>query len=148
MFQHHLLKTILSPLNCLCSFVNDMLTNLCGSLFPGSFFCYNGLFIYSFMHTTLSFFTYLFIYLSIYLSIYLFIYFWLCWVFVAARGLSVIAASGATLHCGAQASPHGGLSCCRAWALGTWASVVVAHGLSSCGSQALQHKLSSCGAQA
>ena len=29
----------------------------------------------------------IFIYLSIYLSIYLFIYFWLCWVFVAARGL-------------------------------------------------------------
>ena len=25
---------------------------------------------------------------------YLFIYFWLCWVFVAARGLSLVAASG------------------------------------------------------
>ena len=26
-----------------------------------------------------------------------------------------------------------------------WASVVVAHGLSSCGSRALEHRLSSCG---
>ena len=26
--------------------------------------------------------------------IYLFIYFWLCWVFVSARGLSLVAASG------------------------------------------------------
>ena len=30
----------------------------------------------------------------------------------------------------------------RLW--GTWASVVAAHGLSSCGFQALQHRLSSC----
>ena len=29
-----------------------------------------------------------------------------------------------------------------------WASVVVAHGLSSCGSRALEHRLSSCGAWA
>ena len=36
----------------------------------------------------------------------------------------------------------------RAQALGTWASVVVADGLSSCGSQALEHRLSSCGAPA
>ena len=27
-------------------------------------------------------------------KIYLFIYFWLCWVFVAAHGLSLVAASG------------------------------------------------------
>ena len=27
-----------------------------------------------------------------------FIYFWLCWVFVAACGLSLVAASGATLR--------------------------------------------------
>ena len=37
---------------------------------------------------------------------------------------------------------------CRAWALGTQASVVAARGLSSCGSQALEHRLSSCGARA
>ena len=56
--------------------------------------------------------------------------------------------AGATLHCGAQASHCGGFSCCRAWALGTQASVVVARELSSCGSRALEHRLSSCGARA
>ena len=50
--------------------------------------------------------------------------------------------------CGAQASPCGGLSCCGAWALGAWASVVVARGLSSCLSRAREHRLSSCGARA
>ena len=55
---------------------------------------------------------------------------------------------GATLHCGAQASHCSGFSCCRACALGTWASVVVVRGLSSCGSQAPEHRLSSCGARA
>ena len=59
--------------------------------------------------------------------------------------------AGATLHCG-------GFSCCGAGALGTRASVVVARGLSSCGSWALQlwltgsvvvaHGLCSCGTQA
>ena len=34
---------------------------------------------------------------------------------------------------------------CRAWALGVQASVVVACGLSSCGSWALERRLSSCG---
>ena len=79
-----------------------------------------------------------------------FIYLWLHWVFVAACGLSLVAASGggATLHCGAQASHCGGFSCCGARALGTWASVVVAHGLSSCSSQALERRLGSCGARA
>ena len=38
--------------------------------------------------------------------------------------------------------------CCGARALGTWASVVVARGLSSCGSWALECRLSSCGARA
>ena len=51
--------------------------------------------------------------------------------FVAVRGLPIAVAS----RCGAQAP-------------GTWASVVVACGLSSCGSQALEHSLSSCGARA
>ena len=37
---------------------------------------------------------------------------------------------------------------CGARALGPRASVVVAHGLSSCGSRALEHRLSSCGAWA
>ena len=48
------------------------------------------------------------------------------------------------LCCGVRASHCGAFSCSGAWALGTWASVVVAHGLSSCGSQALEHRLSSC----
>ena len=49
---------------------------------------------------------------------------------------------GATLHCSAQASHCGGFSCSGAQALGTQASVVVAHGLSSCGSWALECRLS------
>ena len=56
--------------------------------------------------------------------------------------------AGATLRCGARASHCGGFFCCRAWALGVQASVVVARGLSSCGSRALERRLSSCGARA
>ena len=55
--------------------------------------------------------------------------FGLHWVFIAVHGLSLVA--GASLHCSVRASHCGGFSCCRAWALGTRASVVVAHG-SSC----------------
>ena len=51
--------------------------------------------------------------------------------FVAVLGLLIAVASS----CGAQA-------------LGAQASVVVACGLSSCGSRALEHRLSSCGALA
>ena len=58
-----------------------------------------------------------------------FFFFWLCWVFVAAHGLSLVAVRGATLHCGARASHCSGFSCCRARALGAWASVVAARGL-------------------
>ena len=44
-----------------------------------------------------------------------FIYFWLCWVFVAVHGLSLVAVSRgySSLWCE-------GISCCRAWALGCW----------------------------
>ena len=63
-------------------------------------------------------------------------------------GLSLVAVMGATLLCGARASHCGGFSCCGAGALGVRASVVVARGLSSCGSRALEHRLSSCDAQA
>ena len=55
---------------------------------------------------------------------------------------------GATLCCGARASHCSGFSCCRAWALGMQASVVVARGLSSCGLQAPECRLSNCGARA
>ena len=56
--------------------------------------------------------------------------------------------AGAALHGGARASHCGAFSCCGAQALGTRASVVVAHRLSSCGSRALEHRLSSCGTRA
>ena len=82
------------------------------------------------------FFIYLFIlkkiiafYLFIYLFIYLFnIYFWLCWVFVSVRGLSLVAASG-----GHSSSWCAGLSLSRPLLLRTTGSrragsVVVAHG--------------------
>ena len=59
----------------------------------------------------------------------LFIYFWLHWVFTAARRLSLVAARGATLRWGAQASHCRGFSCCGTRALGVRASVVVAHRL-------------------
>ena len=54
----------------------------------------------------------------------LFIYlFYLClrWVFVAVRGLSLVAVSRGYSCCGAQASHCGGFSCCGARALGAWA---------------------------
>ena len=91
----------------------------------------------------------------LYKFIFIFIYFWLHWVFVAAHGLSLVAASGGfSSLCGrgllfiVRASHCSGFSCCGAQTLGTRASVVVARRLSSCGSQALEHRLSSCGAWA
>ena len=59
---------------------------------------------------------------------------WLHWVFTAVCGLSLVAASRRLLSSrGVQASHRGGFSCCGAWAPGTRASVVAAHGLSGCG---------------
>ena len=77
------------------------------------------------------------------LFVYLFIYFWLRWVFVAARGLSLAAVGG-----GYSSSRCTGFSCCGARALGAQASVVVARGLSICSSWALERRLSSCGTRA
>ena len=62
------------------------------------------------------------------LFIYLFIYFWLCWVFVSVRGLSLVAASG-----GRSSSRRAGLSLSRPLLLqstgsGRAGSVIVAHG--------------------
>ena len=67
---------------------------------------------------------------------FIYFYFWLCWVFVAVCGLSLVAASGGYSCCGAWASHCGSFSCCGAQALGARASVVVACGLSSCGAWA------------
>ena len=50
--------------------------------------------------------------------------------------------AGATLRCGAWASHCSGFSCCGAWALGTWASVVVARRLQSTVSVVVAHWLS------
>ena len=86
--------------------------------------------------------------LFLFFNFYLFIYFWLSWVFIAARGLSLVAASGGYSSCSARASHCGGSSCFRAQTLSAWASVVVACGLSSCGSWALEHRLGSCGTRA
>ena len=79
---------------------------------------------------------------------YLFIYLWLRWVFVAACGLSLVAASGGypSLRCAgfslwwllsllSMGSRRMGFSSC-----GTW--VVVAHGLQSAGSVVVAHGLS------
>ena len=48
--------------------------------------------IYRSTDTLFQFFVFVFL-------IYLFIYFWLCWIFVAVHGLSLVAASSATLRC-------------------------------------------------
>ena len=85
-----------------------------------------------------------FIYLFVCLFIYLFIYGCVGSLLLLAGFLQLWRA-GATLRCGVWASHCGGFSCCGAQALGTWASVVVAHGLSSCGSWALERRFSSCG---
>ena len=65
-----------------------------------------------------------------------FIYFWLCWAFVAACRLSLVAASGgySSLRCAGFSLRwllllQGTVSRCTG-------SVVVAHGLSSCGTRA------------
>ena len=68
-------------------------------------------------------------------KIYLF-YFWLCWVFIAARGLSLVAVSGgySSLRCA-------GFSL---W----WLLLLQSMGSSSCGTRAPERRLSSCGARA
>ena len=82
--------------------------------------------------------------MSIYITLFIFYLF----ILLAVLGLRCctwaflqLQRAGATLCCGEWVS-------CGAQALGVPASVAVAHGLSSCGSQALERRLSSCGAQA
>ena len=61
----------------------------------------------------------------------LFIYFWLYWVFVAARGLSLVATRGGYSSLRCVGSHCSGFSCCRAWAVGH-------SDFSSCGTQTQQ----------
>ena len=63
------------------------------------------------------------------LLLLLFIYFWVPWIFVAARGLSLVAASRGYYSLWFMGFRYGGFSYCGAWSQGTWASVVVACGL-------------------
>ena len=83
------------------------------------------------------------------LALFLKIYLRLCWVFIAARGLSLVAASGgySSLRC-ASFSWRWLLLLQSTGSRHTRASVVVAHRFSSCGLWALECRLSSLGAQA
>ena len=78
----------------------------------------------------------------------LFIYFWLCWVFVAACRLPLVAASGgySSLRCTGFSLRW--LLLLRSMGSRHASSVVVAHGLNSCGTWALERRLSSCDARA
>ena len=60
---------------------------------------------------------------------------YVCWVFPAAEVFLSCSELELLSSSSAQASPFSGFSC-GTQALGVWASVVVAHGLSNCGTQA------------
>ena len=70
-----------------------------------------------------------------YLCVCLFIYLWLHWVFVAARGLSLVVASR-------------GYSSLWCAGFSLWSTGSRCTGFSSCGSGALGRRLSSCGTRA
>ena len=95
-----------------------------------------------------------FVFLRSVLQVFLnkFIYFWLRWVFTAVHGLSIVAVSNYSLRQRGLlfVAVHGLLTAVASLVVehGTRTSVVVAHGLSSCGLQALERRLSSCGTQA
>ena len=78
----------------------------------------------------------------------LFIYFWLCLVFVAACGLSLVAESGGYSSLRCMGFPLRWLLLLQSTGSRHEGSVVVARGLSLCVSLALEHRLSSCGARA
>ena len=67
--------------------------------------------------------------LFMFFKMYLFVSFWLCLVFAAAHGLSLVVASGGHSPVAVQASHYGGFSYCRAQASGMWISIAVTHGL-------------------
>ena len=57
--------------------------------------------------------------MKVFFFFFSFIYFGLCWVFVAAQELSLVAVSGVCclVMYGVWSSQCGGFFCCRAWAL-------------------------------
>ena len=82
-------------------------------------------------------------------KIYLFIYIFGCvGSLLLHAGFSLVVASEGYTSLRCAGFSLGGFSCCRARALGTQASVVVACRLSSCGSWTPERRLSSCGARA
>ena len=86
---------------------------------------------------------------SSFFKMYLFIYIFGCvGSLLLCAGFSLVVASGGCSSLRCAGFSLGGFSWCGARALGVRASVVVALGLSSCGSQALEHRLSRCGARA
>ena len=86
--------------------------------------------------------------LFFFFNVYIFIYFWLCWVFIAACRLSLVAASGgySSLQCSGFSLRW--VLLLRSIGSRHTGSVVAVCRLSSCGSWALEHRLSSCGTQA
>ena len=92
----------------------------------------------------------------------LFLYFWLRWVFVAVRRVSLVVASGgcSSLRCAGfslwwplllqgTGSKCAGFSSCGTWAQELWlAGSGIVCGLRSCGSRSLERRLSSCGSWA
>ena len=78
---------------------------------------------------------------SYYLYFFIYLFFWLCWVFVAVRGLPLFAASRgySSLWCTVFSS---------LWLLVLQSMGSKRAGFSSCGSWALECRLSSCGARA
>ena len=79
--------------------------------------------------------------MNIFKNLFIYFYFWLLWVFVAVRRLSLVAAGGGyySLRCA-------GFS--LRWLLLLQSTGSKRAGFSSCGMQALEHRLSSCGARA
>ena len=77
---------------------------------------------------------------TLFKKINLFIYFWLHWVFIAVRGLSLVVASRG--YCSLQCV---GFS--LQWLLSLRSTGSRRAGFSSCGTWALESSLSSCGAQ-
>ena len=87
---------------------------------PALFFFFFKIFIYFFFFL---FFIFLHLFLLLYsivvvFAIHLFIYFWMHWVFIAFRGLSLGAASEAYFLVVVHRLLFAVASCCRAWALG------------------------------